>query len=389
MYMTRTLAQLRKFPELVSLHPEGPNSGYLVIQDEESETYFCFGLYKHETLRELPFPQNKELTVNYSNGSCEPVDFYGHPLFLIPVPNLPLSCNRYYAIVPHGQRTLLAYTCSKEKNMGKLCFFRYIRDVGARPLDPQNIYQQFEIVPNELLCRSPCAYFKVNSVASDGFPPCFFRQEEWVMLTKIVHHFTLGSAQGLDCELRARLPHLSLSESGRVVIGKWYCPFIFVKEAGRLRDQVERSMYYEMNLEQRWEPIFSCPNNGGNSVAATDVLFEKEEVFVNGNKGVMNERNAIDGVVWFTSSSNLREGGMSFGLRVEILERMKWEQERGGWIGGEEEKIKIMEEQKECGKWRSLICYVLVERFKLKRMDGSLAMEYDFKHFHQIKTVWE
>lgn len=83
---------------------------------------------------------------------------------------------------------------------------------------------------------------------------------------------------------------------------------------------------------------------------------------------------------------------MSVGLRVEIVERMKWEQERGGWIninGGEREmKISRVEEFKEGGNWSEFGCYVLVERFDVKRMDGSLVLSYDFKHLHHIKTKW-
>ncbi|XP_073135423.1 uncharacterized protein [Henckelia pumila] len=386
MYVTRPISQLRRSPELVSENPVGPNSGYLAIQDEESETYSCFGSCKNRTLEELPFPQNKELIVRYTRGSGEHRRTSLNPVFLIPVLNQPLYRNRYYAIVPHGKHKGEAFTCSAEEDKVTCCFCRCISDVRPRPSDPRNIYQQIDIVPYEALCRAS-ACFTAKPLASDGFPPTFFRREGWTMRTKTPKYFELGQARGLDGTLRARLPQLSLSRSEHVV-GKWYCPFIFVKE-GSLRDQVERSMYYEMTLEQRWERIFTCQNNGGTSVVMA-VSLAKEEVFVNGKKGVMNERNAIDGIVWFTSSGN-SGGEMSFGLRVEILQRMKWEQERGGWIGGEEKeaKIKKTEEFNDVGGWKEFGCYVLVERFRLKRMDGSLAMEYDFKHFHQIKALWE
>ncbi|XP_073304348.1 uncharacterized protein [Primulina huaijiensis] len=387
MYVTRPLSQLRRYPELVSEHPEGPNSGYLVVQDEEAETYCCFGLCKTHTLKELPFPQNKELTVQYTTGAGENQSTSLDLVFLIPILNQPLYLNRYHAIVPHGKRKGEVFTCSTEEDKVNCCFCRCVKDVKPRPFDPQNIYQQIEIVPYESLCSTK-GQFRANSTASDGFPPSFFRRKGWTMRANTPKHFELGEAQGLDGTLRARLPQLSLSRSEPVIVGKWYCPFIFVKE-GSLRNQVERSMYYEMTLEQRWERIFSHQNDGRNSVVI-DVSLEKAEVFVDGNKGVMNEGHAVDGVVWFTSSGNLG-GEMSFGLRVEILQRMKWEQERGGWIGGDEKeaKIKKTEEFKEGGEWKEFGCYVLVERFRLKRMDGSLAMEYDFKHFHQIKTLWE
>lgn len=104
MYVTRPLSQLLKSPETIAAPPDGPNSGYLVIQDQESETYSCFGLYKNRTLKDLPFPQNKELTVRYVTSAGESTHVSLDPLFLIPVLNHPLSSNRYYAIVPHKKR---------------------------------------------------------------------------------------------------------------------------------------------------------------------------------------------------------------------------------------------------------------------------------------------
>ena len=79
------------------------------------------------------------------------------------------------------------------------------------------------------------------------------------------------------------------------------------------------------------------------------------------------------------------------GLRVEIVERMKWEQERAGWVGGEDRqaRVKRVEEFGGIGGWRKFGCFVLVERFVLKRMDGSLVMTCDFKHTHHIKSKWE
>ncbi|KZV18637.1 hypothetical protein F511_03531 [Dorcoceras hygrometricum] len=367
MYVTRPLSQLRKFPELVSESPEGPNSGYLVIQDEESETYSLLGLFKNHTLKELPFPQNKELTYTTSDSRSIRNVFY---LFFFKV--------IFRALI---QIELVALHDRSHTS---------INDAKPRQCDPRNIYQQFWIGPYESVFTTR-GYFMAKSVASDGFPPSFLRRKGWTMHMKTPKDFNLGRAQGVDCQLRARLPvlpHLSLPRSEPVVVGKWYCPFIFVKD-DRLTDQMESSMYYEMTLEQRWERIFTCQNNAGNLVAI-DVILENEEVFVLRTKGVMNERNTVDGIVWFASSGNLG-GQTSFGLRVEVVQRMKWEQERGGWIGGEENEVKIKrtEEYKEGGQWREFGCYVLVERFKLKRMDGSLAMEYDFKHLHQIKSLWE
>ncbi|KAK6133791.1 hypothetical protein DH2020_032502 [Rehmannia glutinosa] len=219
MYVTRPLSQLLKSPEVLAEPPPGPNSGYLVIQDEESETYLCFGCCKNQTLKDLPFPQNKEDT----------------------------------------------------------------------------------------------------------------------------------------------------------------------------RRSVKRSLYYELALEsERWEQIFTSRNSTNDNRVAIDVVLEKEEVFVGGRKAVWDEKSVVDGVIWFTSYG-LGGEEMRVGLRVEIVERMKWEQERGGWVRGEERRVRIniVEEFKEGGGWSEFGCYVLVERFNLKRMDGSLVMSYDFRHFHHMRTKWE
>jgi hypothetical protein len=108
MYVTRPLSRYKKFPSELSLPPpEGPNSGILVILDEEAEATCCFGLCKSHGIKDLPFPQNKNLTLLYSMGQHTD-SFYAA---LIPVLNHPLSFNRYYAIKTRGS------------HKGYLCFF--------------------------------------------------------------------------------------------------------------------------------------------------------------------------------------------------------------------------------------------------------------------------
>lgn len=74
-----------------------------MIQDEESETYCCFGLCKNRSLENLPFPQNKNLSVQYQQSNGQSTYVSSDDVVLIPVLNLPLSSNRYYAINPHGK----------------------------------------------------------------------------------------------------------------------------------------------------------------------------------------------------------------------------------------------------------------------------------------------
>ncbi|XP_057785451.1 uncharacterized protein LOC131002993 [Salvia miltiorrhiza] len=378
MYVTRPLSQLLKSPEIVAAAPDGPNSGFLVIQDEESLRYSFFGVFKNHSLKQLPFPQDKELIIQYTTSNGDSTDVSNDPVFLIPALNCPLSSNRYYAVVPHRKRIGEAFTCSREEDKVSCCFCRCVKDVQSTPLDPRNVYQQFQIVPYNAFWSSD-GHFVANSVTSDGFPPSFLRQKGWTVDTKTPHTFKLETARGLDHGLRARLPELDSSS----VVGKWYTPFVFVKD-GSLRDQVKRSMYYEVILEQRWEKIYEVDrdHNKGNSVVI-DAAIEREEVFVGGSKATWSTSG---GVVWFKAG-----GGGGVGLRVELVERMKWEEERGGWVGGEGRQVKIhkVEKLEGGGGWNEFGCYVLLETFNLRRMDGSLMISYHFKHCHKLKTKWQ
>jgi hypothetical protein len=51
--------------------------------------------------------------------------------------------------------------------------------------------------------------------------------------------------------------------------------------------------------------------------------------------------------------------------------------------------VKRVEEFGGDGGWKKFGCYVLVERFVLRRMDGSLVLTNDFKHTHQVRSKWE
>lgn len=94
MYVTRRLSEYLKDNGALSVKPpEGPNSGILVISDEEAEN--GFGLRRDDRIRNLPLPQNKDLTVFASDESTNRVMF-------IPVLNQPLSANRYYVIFTQG-----------------------------------------------------------------------------------------------------------------------------------------------------------------------------------------------------------------------------------------------------------------------------------------------
>lgn len=391
--MTRPLSLYLRDPSaLSSPPPEGPNSGVLVIQDEEAVPTFCCGLFKSDRVTwGLPFPQNKNLRVLYTQQAGQQQVVHTNRVLFIPVPNQPLSSNQYYVVERKGKHKGEAYINSKEEDMKTCCFCTRISDLKPQPLDPRNIYQQFEIQHRKR------GGFAAKSVASDGFPPDFLRRKGWRVYTSTSKEFQLNEAPGLNTALRARLPDFNFPVSQKcsppVVAGKWYCPFMFIKEGTALKDQMKHSTYYEMTLEQQWEQIFACEDmyNEGNTVTV-DVAVECEVVKVGGTEAVADQKdvNVVDGVTWFRSFNRVTGSQTSVGLRMEIVEGMKWVQGVGGASGDEREaRVKREEVFDGKGKWRRFGCYVLVERFALKRMDGSLLLTYDFRHPHRIRSGWE
>ncbi|CAN4124684.1 unnamed protein product [Withania somnifera] len=328
MYETRPLSYYKKNPDVLLLPPEGPNSGYLVIQDEESETYCCCGLCKDYDILDLPLPQDKKLTVQYEVSTGQSVNV-------------------------SRDEVVQAFTCSKEEDKQTCCFCRCVRDVKSKQLDPEEAYQQFEICLYETGCNAKGNFF-AKSLAPDSFPPYFLRRNGWHLCAETPKNYELNDdALGLNSELRQQLPEFNFtpsSKSSEVVVGKWYCPF--------------RSMFYEMTLEQRWEQFFTCQNdqiNEGNSVLV-DVAVDTEVVLLAGtNKATWDDKN------------------------IKIVQRMKWEQERAGW----ENQGRVKRVEQNSSGWRRFSCNVLFERFVLRRMDRSLVMTYGFKHIEKVKSIWE
>ncbi|GFY99516.1 hypothetical protein Acr_29g0006340 [Actinidia rufa] len=113
---------------------------------------------------------------------------------------------------------------------------------------------------------------------------------------------------------------------------------MFVKD-GPLRDHMKNSMLYEMTLEQRWENIFNWENNsygqGNGSYVSLEVEVHREMVAVGGREAVWDENCGVDGVVWFRGKE------VSLELSFLVVERMKWEEERGGWVRSEKRKVVV------------------------------------------------
>ncbi|CAN1296166.1 hypothetical protein LINPERPRIM_LOCUS23052 [Linum perenne] len=391
MYVTRPLSLYRRDPSAASLPPpEGPNSGILVIQDEEAQPTCFFGLCNSS--------RNKNLQVRYTKQYGEHRHVEIHRVVFVPVLGQPLSANRYYVIKRHGKRKGGAYRNSTEEDMTTCCFCNCIPDLKPEPFNPQgnDMYQQFHVSPHKSWCGRT-GYF-ARSVATDGFPPHFLRRKGWRLHTSTPREFELGEALGVDSKLRSLLPEFSWYDDDHdhkvVVVGKWYCPFLFIKESGRkVKDQVVDSRFYEMTLEQQWEPVFSCDSKIEGGVVDVDVEVESEGVRV-GKRDAVGDRGEVDadGVIWFTSV----HGGAttSVGLSKVIVERMKWEEERVGWrknaAAGLVKLMKRVEFEGGAVKiWKRFGYFVLVERFVLRRIDGSFLMSYEFKHLHQFRTKWE
>ncbi|KAJ3677508.1 hypothetical protein LUZ60_003232 [Juncus effusus] len=348
MYTTRRLSEFRAAPLATLQRPhEAPGSGYLVVQEGETEDMdMCCTGCTGPRVRDLPFPQNKILTVRYSTGSIT----YEEKVLFVPVMNQPLSANRYCVVVAKGKHKEKILTSSKEEDMTTCCFFRSINDKKPSPFDHRDIYQQIEIMAHK-------GTFTAKSVASDGFVPLIFRLKYWALYDETSKSYQLNDALGINTALRSRLPEIEVPV--RRTVGKWYCPFFFVKERKTLKEKMESFVFYEVTLEQFWEQVH-------NGVEKKRILYE--------GKGVMQQEGLSDGFMWFKERGDLN--GERIGLSSALWERVKWEENRGGWI---EESGAIDLE----AKFES---FVLVERFLFKRMDGSLAFALDFMHTNKVIT---
>ncbi|KAJ0248027.1 hypothetical protein HA466_0163960 [Hirschfeldia incana] len=381
MYVTRHLSECQRN---YSTQPEGPNSGVLVIQDEESKPTCCFGSCYDGELKGLPFPQNAELTVIYRTGGGQSKRTFLDPVLFIPVPGQPLFLNRYYVIKRRGKHSGGASASAKEEDRVPCCFcFSYVPEAKPQEADPYDIYQQFEIHQR----RASSGRYTATPVAPNGIPPRFLKRKYWTVRYSNSKSFGLtDDAKGINDELRSELPK---DVNTSVVVGKWYVPFIFVKE-GDAKDQIKSSTYYSMTLKQRWEEVYSCENVSEASEIVVDVEVETEVVKLEGEVTNLRETRA-NGFVWF---SLLGDDGQDkkIGLGSVVVERIKWEEERFGWLNkGDEVRSSIKRTERFEGgssQWKSYKCYVLVESFELKRTDGSLVLTYEFRHVDKLNSKW-
>ncbi|KAI9085723.1 hypothetical protein K1719_032329 [Acacia pycnantha] len=278
-----------------------------------------------------------------------------------------------------------AATSSKEDDVTvNCCGVSYIPEASPRPLNPFDSYQQFEII------QKPRDLFEAKSMASDGVPPLCLR-EQWKLHISNTLCPPYHEALGLNSSLRAQLPHFeflsSHDHSEPVVVGKWYCPNMFVRDKGK------KTRFYEMTLEQKWVRVFSKENNNSDVEKGVhvEVSVQTGLAKIGGkNDAFRDERNLASGFVKFISPDQRRPEVVE--LSTVIMERIKWEQESVGWVRGTNngtEKLLRVEEFEGSATWRKFSCYLLVESFVLKRKDKSLVITFDFNHIHQVRCKWE
>ncbi|KAG4392473.1 hypothetical protein GLYMA_04G152902v4 [Glycine max] len=130
MYVTRPLSLYKKSANGLPLPPpEGPNSGILVIQDQDLEPTSCFGLgEEYHEVKELPFPQNLNLELFYRSGISLNRTTHHHHVAFIPVLNQPLPSNKYYVINLSGKKRGEVYINSKEEDLDEFFFYNAVSE---------------------------------------------------------------------------------------------------------------------------------------------------------------------------------------------------------------------------------------------------------------------
>lgn len=376
MYATKPLSLFKGNPGAAASMPppEGGSSGYLLVkgEDDDDDETRCCGAYRDNRVWELPFPQNCVLKVQYSDDE-EAVVF-------VPVPDQPLASNRYYAVIASGTHKGKVRACSREED-ATTCFCRCIGDVKPRPFDPADVYQQIEVIR-----QRKRGLFTARAVAADGFPPLLYRNKGWeVYAYESKKSSGLGEAPGLDDALRSRwLCHAAdelvpaPTTNSAAVVGRWYCPFYLVKEDGvSLRKQVDRGAFYEVVLEQRWDP--EPDDNGGSKPLANKKAFigGSTEARQESSSAESSSRNGDDAYVWFTAAaSTTQQQPRRVGLCKSVWERMLWVERRGGWI-----EVLDNDDPGMVADGSS----VLVERFTVKTMDGGVVLAFDFANLTKVR----
>ncbi|KAF3493047.1 hypothetical protein DY000_02057743 [Brassica cretica] len=300
MYVTRTLSDYRTNRKA----PEGRNSGVLIIQDKESKPTCCLGFCYAPGLKGLPFPQNVKLTVKYNITVNSVTTTYRDPVAFIPVLDLMLRSNCYYAIKRSGKHSgeSSANATEEDRDRVPFCFcHRHVPEVEPQHSDTYDIYQKFEIYPPKSLSRS---YF-ATSAGIGWVPPELLEKKYWTV------EYSTSDDNGLRDDARGLYRHRSKFPTilnTNVLVGKWYVPFIFVNESNA-NDHL-KATYYPMSLYQRWEEVYCCENAyKDNREVVVTVQVEPLVVKLEGHETVEDKRGSSDienMVVWFEVANKRR-----------------------------------------------------------------------------------
>jgi hypothetical protein len=147
--------------------------------------------------------------------------------------------------------------------------------------------------------------FRAKYVASDGILPDLFGGQHWALYAKNPDNYNLRQAICSYDSLLSKLPNFSFSlpndRSESVVVRKWYCPFMFVKEGMELKEQMKISTFYKLTLKQIWEKIFLKENeNCWEGDVLVDVVIQTEVVKVTEKyAAVWDDNRWVDWVLWF------------------------------------------------------------------------------------------
>ncbi|GLJ27603.1 hypothetical protein SUGI_0541590 [Cryptomeria japonica] len=281
--------------------PAGPYSSYLLLEEDEHDDngasesccWGCCNCY----LRELPFPQNKCLRIEYttttSNGTSSTTWTECDRVYCIPVLGKPISSHCYYVVRAEGKH----------------------------------------------------------------------KGTNWSVVTKEMrgNHGRLAHVGGENTELRAQFPPFDFSLLEKrppiVIVGEWYCPFIFINELGtRLEDvkiQLMECPFYKMDLEKFWEEMYSIQGMTGKDVHVDQTL---------------------------------KATGVK--LSWPIIAKMRADQDRYG-LDQEGRYVRVKKSFSGSGMKGKFACYVVVETYVLKRMDGNVVLSYSFRNPKLIQGKWE
>ncbi|RLN04094.1 uncharacterized protein C2845_PM13G12340 [Panicum miliaceum] len=282
---------------------------------EDNDKTCCWGTCPCTSRRvwELPFPQDRVLTVRYQEGGRDGSNSQESVVF-VPVAGQPLASNRYYAVVAKGRR----------KGLVRACFCRCVKDAEPRPFDPADVYQQIEVVPARAsrggsrrgpspptASRRPSTGASTGKCTSSSSPRTSTSARRW------------GSTPPRSgrASSQPRTPlHGGGGDDSRHRREMGVAP----------REQIGCSAFYKVVLEQRWEPVsgdaVGCAHDYSKLASKTALIGGSVEAKVEGRSS-----RHVHAYVWFVAATG------RVGVCTTVWERMLWEETNGGWVDEEVE----------------------------------------------------